>query len=416
MREMRDSGFGYIGQIPQAWSIGKLKQFFEKSNVTNHPDDTVLSLYRDYGVIPKDSRDDNHNVTSLDTSKYKHVDVGDFVINKMKGWQGSMALSPYEGIVSPAYHVFKFRSSELYPKYAHYLLRCRSFADEWRRLSTGLRVGQWDLHVEDFLNTCIPHPPLDEQRRIADYLDARCADIDAAIRAAEKSIEDYKAFRDVSISTVAIHGLRNTKTKPSGVPGVGNIPADWGTPSAGILFSENVRPALPNDQQLTLSQTDGLIPTAETITQGLRTGTYENWRHVIPGDLVLNRFKAHLGVFFASKYTGMVSFHYGVFVPQQSLNVKYYEYLFHSDAFRQEFALSSNGVTVGLQNLSNTNFYHTRCLLPPIDEQNEIVDYLDRLSLSINGMTSAKQSIIADLKAYKQSLVYEVATGKREVS
>ena len=69
-----------------------------------------------------------------------------------------------------------------------------------------------------------------------------------------------------------------------------------------------------------------------------------------------------------------------------------------------------------MQNLSNTNFYHTRCLLPPIDEQNEIVDYLDRLSLSINGMTSAKQSIIADLKAYKQSLVYEVATGKREVS
>ena len=195
MREMRDSGFGYIGQIPQAWSIGKLKQFFEKSNVTNHPDDTVLSLYRDYGVIPKDSRDDNHNVTSLDTSKYKHVDVGDFVINKMKGWQGSMALSPYEGIVSPAYHVFKFRSSELYPKYAHYLLRCRSFADEWRRLSTGLRVGQWDLHVEDFLNTCIPHPPLDEQRRIADYLDARCSDIDAIIAKKRQQLDVLADYR-----------------------------------------------------------------------------------------------------------------------------------------------------------------------------------------------------------------------------
>lgn len=402
----------WVGDVPDDWSVTKLKHVARKIVRPVQPDDGIVICTNKGTVVPRG--ENNPGLVSMTENGYQEVLPGDLCIHGMDTWHGAIAVSNVKGKCTSVVHVCESTQDK---RFLAYYLRALAFRNVYKAFSNGVRQNTSDFRSWTKAGEIpIVLPDLRMQRRIADYLDARCADIDAAIRAAEKSIEDYKAFRDVSISTVAIHGLRNTKTKPSGVPGVGNIPADWGTPSAGILFSENVRPALPNDQQLTLSQTDGLIPTAETITQGLRTGTYENWRHVIPGDLVLNRFKAHLGVFFASKYTGMVSFHYGVFVPQQSLNVKYYEYLFHSDAFRQEFALSSNGVTVGLQNLSNTNFYHTRCLLPPIDEQNEIVDYLDRLSLSINGMTSAKQSIIADLKAYKQSLVYEVATGKREVS
>ena len=195
MREMKGSGCNYLWMIPSSWSTSLRKGYFKVSRTTGRPDATVLSLYRDYGIVPKDSRSDNHNVTSLDTSKYKFVEVGDFVVNKMKGWQGSMALSAYEGIVSPAYHVFKFTSPLLLPKYAHYLLRCRSYADEWHKLSTGLRVGQWDLHVEDFLNTRIPIPSLDEQRRIADYLDEKCGEVDAAIVTKQAIIADLKAYK-----------------------------------------------------------------------------------------------------------------------------------------------------------------------------------------------------------------------------
>jgi type I restriction enzyme, S subunit len=411
LRMMEQLG-SWVGDVPDDWSVTKLKHVARKIVRPVQPDDGIVICTNKGTVVPRG--ENNPGLVSMTENGYQEVLPGDLCIHGMDTWHGAIAVSNVKGKCTSVVHVCESTQDK---RFLAYYLRALAFRNVYKAFSNGVRQNTSDFRSWTKAGEIpIVLPDLRMQRRIADYLDARCADIDAAIRAAEKSIEDYKAFRDVSISTVAIHGLRNTKTKPSGVPGVGNIPADWGTPSAGILFSENVRPALPNDQQLTLSQTDGLIPTAETITQGLRTGTYENWRHVIPGDLVLNRFKAHLGVFFASKYTGMVSFHYGVFVPQQSLNVKYYEYLFHSDAFRQEFALSSNGVTVGLQNLSNTNFYHTRCLLPPIDEQNEIVDYLDRLSLSINGMTSAKQSIIADLKAYKQSLVYEVATGKREVS
>lgn len=203
MREMKDSGFDYLGTIPNSWNTISLRYLFRPSAITGRPNATVLSLYRDHGIVPKDSRDDNHNVTSLDTSKYKFVRIGDFVINKMKGWQGSMALSGYEGIVSPAYHVFKFISNKLEPKYAHYLLRSRSYTDEWHKLSTGLRVGQWDLHTNDFLKTVVPLPPLDEQRRIADHLDAKCAEIDRAVASAEASIEEYKEYERVIISEAA---------------------------------------------------------------------------------------------------------------------------------------------------------------------------------------------------------------------
>ena len=100
--EMKDSGIEWIGEIPAHWSITRMKSILENITVKNHPDAEVLSLYRDYGVLPKNSRDDNHNVTSEDTTQYKYVEVGNLVINKMKAWQGSLAVSGYEGIVSTA--------------------------------------------------------------------------------------------------------------------------------------------------------------------------------------------------------------------------------------------------------------------------------------------------------------------------
>ena len=123
MREMKNSGIEWIGDIPSDWQVAKLKHSIKWKSEKGNPEGTVLSLYRDYGVIPKDSRDDNHNVTSLDTSTYKVVDVGDFVINKMKAWQGSMAVSEYCGIISPAYHVSEIINPNIYKKYFRLIVK-----------------------------------------------------------------------------------------------------------------------------------------------------------------------------------------------------------------------------------------------------------------------------------------------------
>ena len=195
--EMKDSGIGYIGIIPNHWVVEKIKYHLKYRGNRNPGGVQVLSVYREYGVIPKDSRDDNHNVTSEDTSNYRYVRVGDFVINKMKAWQGSMAISDYEGIVSPAYYVYEFSDENFDRKYFHYLLRNKMYATEFLRVSGGIRVGQWDLSAYDFENTMAPMPPIDEQEKIATFLDTKSTEIDSLIGEKKRQLEvldSYKKF------------------------------------------------------------------------------------------------------------------------------------------------------------------------------------------------------------------------------
>lgn len=192
--EMIDSDIPWIGLIPSRWKIDKIKYHFRRNEKKNPGNQQVLSVYREYGVIPKDSRDDNHNVTSEDVSKYKYVKPGYLVINKMKAWQGSMGVSDYEGIVSPAYFIFEFSNDSFEKKYVHYLLRS-CYKDEFRRISGGIREGQWDLSPEGFLNTPILIPPLQEQQEIVAYIDKKCAKIESIIADKKKQLEVLESYK-----------------------------------------------------------------------------------------------------------------------------------------------------------------------------------------------------------------------------
>lgn len=178
--EMKDSGIAWIGEIPKDWKVDKIKYHLKRNEPKNHGNAVVLSVYRDYGVIPKDSRDDNHNVTSEDTSKYKYVKKGQLVINKMKAWQGSLAVSDYDGIVSPAYFIYDFIDEEYNHKYFHYLVRS-CYKEEFKRISGGIREGQWDLSPEGFSNTLVLLPSIEEQNEILDYILQKEMEIDAII-------------------------------------------------------------------------------------------------------------------------------------------------------------------------------------------------------------------------------------------
>lgn len=192
---MKDSGIEWIGEIPEGWKVCFIKQIMRNKSIKGYPCETVLSLYRDYGVVPKDSRSDNHNVTSEDTSSYKFVEVGDFVINKMKAWQGSMAVSNYQGIISPAYYICRFTTDSVDREYVHYLLRNETYKVEYMRLSSGLRIGQWDLNIDDFLRVKMVLPSLAEQQAIADYLDRKCGEIDELITIKQQKIESLKEYK-----------------------------------------------------------------------------------------------------------------------------------------------------------------------------------------------------------------------------
>ena len=156
------------------WSI------LEPKRRLNYPSEEVLSVYRDLGVVPKSSRDDNHNVTPQDVSVYQLVNRGDVVVNKMKAWQGSVSVSNFRGIVSSDYQVAA-PTVPINSRYLHHALRTSNMIRLYGNRSTGVRPSQWRLYWQDFSALSIPLPPLDEQRRIADHLDAETAKIDAMI-------------------------------------------------------------------------------------------------------------------------------------------------------------------------------------------------------------------------------------------
>lgn len=190
------SGIEWIGEVPEEWEVLKSRYFLNEISVKGYPDEEVLSLYRDYGIIPKNSRSDNHNVTSSDTSGYKLVKSGNLVINKMKAWQGSMAISNLRGIVSPAYYTFEVDNERFNLRFLHYALRNPAYKQEYMRISAGLRVGQWDLNKNEFKNLKYAFPAnKEEQKAIADYLDEKISQIDTLITEKENVISEYENYK-----------------------------------------------------------------------------------------------------------------------------------------------------------------------------------------------------------------------------
>ena len=194
--KMKESGVEWIGDIPEGWTVIRAKKCLKISKKKNPGGNLqVLSLYREYGVIPKTSRDDNHNRTSEDTSDYKYVRSGNLVVNKMKAWQGSLGVSRYEGIVSPAYFVYWVDEKVFNLRYLHYLVRSSLYAQRWDALSYGIREGQWDLHKEDFDSNFLILPPLPCQEMIAKKLDEQCGFIDEVISRQENIIKKLGEYR-----------------------------------------------------------------------------------------------------------------------------------------------------------------------------------------------------------------------------
>ena len=144
----------------------KLRFLFAPRNERANGDEEVLSVYRDYGVIPKNSRSDNHNVTPEDLSNYRRVTVGDLVVNKMKAWQGSVAISDFEGIVSGDYQVLRPITTRFSSQFAHYILRSSRMICEYRIRSKGIRPSQWRLYWEDLADIRVPVPDLPVQESI----------------------------------------------------------------------------------------------------------------------------------------------------------------------------------------------------------------------------------------------------------
>ncbi|AHM63226.1 type I restriction-modification system specificity subunit S [Flammeovirgaceae bacterium 311] len=421
----KDSGVEWLGDVPSHWKIVSLGSLLELKSDKNHPDYEVLSVYREYGVIPKDSRDDNHNATSLDTTNYKAVEPGDLVVNKMKAWQGSMGISGHKGIVSPAYITCKVTSREVYSKYLHQLLRSNSYIGEYNRISYGVRVGQWDMHYEDFKKVITLLPPKEEQTAIAQFLDRKTAQIDKAIAIKVKQIELLKERRQILIHNAVIRGLNpEVPMKDSGVEWIGEIPMHWKltqikkialTTSGGTPPSGNVdryyNGHIPWVRTTDLNN-DELFDVPEKITDNAIRDTAcklvpENTVCVAmyggPGTIgkhAILRIKATLN----QALCGIVG--------SEKLHS---EFLYYYIKFcRPYWMIGAKGTRID-PNINQDEVRNMAITLPPKSEQIAISEYISDASGKIIKAITLKEKETEKLQEYKASLINSAVTGKIKV-
>lgn len=411
MREMKDSGIEWIGAIPQDWQLSKIGSLYTQRNEKVSDKEYQPLSVTMQGILPQLAT----AAKTDDGDNRKLVRVGDFAINSRSDRRGSCGISPLDGSVSLINIILTPRTA-MHPGYYNWLFHTTLFADEFYKWGHGIVADLWTTRWQEMKSITVPVPEYAEQERIAAFLDAECAEIDAVLEKTRASIEEYKKLKQAVITQAVTNGVRGDRPmKDSGIEWIGEIPAEWDVIRNAFLYKEKSRLPEENAVSLSLSQVDGLIATDDMKERSLKTSTYDGWKQVRTNDLVLNRFKGHLGVLFAANIEGMVSFHYGVYEPLRQFDSKFFEYLYHSDAYKAILGLKSNGMTIGLQNLSNQNFYSVYSLYPPEEEQQEIVQYLDDKCSGIDALIVQKQEHLTEIENYKKSLIYEYVTGKKEV-
>jgi len=417
----KPSGVKWLGEIPEHWEAVALGSIMELKSDKNHPEYEVLSVYREYGVIQKDSRDDNHNATSLDKTNYKAVEPGDLVVNKMKAWQGSMGVSSYKGIVSPAYITCKITSKNINSEYLHRLLRSNFYIGEYNRISYGVRVGQWDMHFEDFKRVTVLLPSLQEQTAIASFLDRKTTQIEQAIAQKMRMIELLKERRQIIIHNAVTRGLNpNVKMKDSGMEWIGEVPEHWAITKAKfyskVFVPERAKPEL-NDEK------NGM---PWVTTEHLRnTGLFAKDVTYYVSELAIRKtgsrvIKAHSVIATCVGNFGIASkLNFDCIINQQiqgftDLQINA-DYLTHLISISEDY-FKNNSTLTTIMYVSKDTFGCLPILIPSEQEQKTIVTYIENTSTKIASAISLKENEIEKLKEYKSTLINSAVTGKIKVS
>lgn len=200
--EMKDSGVEWIGMIPKHWGLYPLRKYLNVNSKRNMPNAQLLSVTREEGVIVRntESKEENHNFIPDDLSNYKYVRKGQFVINKMKSWQGSYGVSNFNGIVSPAYFVYDLN----YPNTTYFSMAIRSkmFSPFFSKYSKGIRIDQWDLVPEALKIIPFLEPPVEEQIEIVEYLGNLIPKIESKISNCQRQITLLQERKQIIINEV----------------------------------------------------------------------------------------------------------------------------------------------------------------------------------------------------------------------
>ena len=415
----KDSGITWLPRVPVHWEIAHLRKYLSLVSVKGMGDKQLLSVTREKGVIERNVEDqeENHNFVPDDLSGYKYVQPGQFVINKMKSWQGSYGVSDHEGIVSPAYYVcnldFPFKP------FFSMAIRSRSYVDFFAQWSKGIRVGQWDLEPIALKSIPFFEPPVDEQKKIVEYLDKQTTLIESRKCQRERELQTLNELKQAEIASVVTRGLNpNVPMKDSGIPWIGQIPAHWDVKYLFQIAKEHFISNKSVHHQNLLSLSYGrLIRKDINTTDGLLPASFDNYQIVEPGNIILrftdlqNDHKS-LRVGLATEEGIITSAYVCVEVANEIVMPEYFYNNMHTYDLLKVFYSMGGGLR---QSLNYNGIRKLPMLIPSREEQAEIVAYIANKTSRIDTMIDSLRLEIDRLNEYKQRLISDVVTGQINV-
>lgn len=415
MRTMKDSGIEWIGEIPESWGFSKLKYIGTYINgYAFKPDDWGSVGKKIIRIQDLTGSNDNPNYYNGTIDSKYNVTFGDILVS----WAATLDAfiwTKEDGLLNQ--HIFKAvpDNSIISTSFFFWLIK-----EAMKNMNNDNKHGIFMQHVtlDVFNNFSVPLPPMAEQEVVASFLDRQCDHIDNIIKKTKASIEEYKKLRQAVITQAVTKGVRGDRPmKDTGFNWLLQIPADWTMERGKNLFFEtNNRSESGEEELLTVSQYTGITPRSQKNVNMFEAETLEGYKICEIGDIAANTMWLWAGAIGVSEYYGVISPSYNIYRQKTAAyNSKYLDYLLRIPPIVQLFASLSTGIRASRLRLYPEQFLNIYYPLPPLDEQAEIVAYLQEKIIEVDKLITKKEQFLTELESYKKSMIYEYVTGKKEV-
>lgn len=427
MREMKDSGIQWLREYPANWNLIKIKYCLKERVEKNNPVRTtdILSLTAKQGVIPYDQKEGGGNKPKEDVSAYRLAYPGDIVMNSMNILSGSVGLSNYFGCVSPVYYMLRPTNKSEDVRFYNYIFQSTVFQRSLYGLGNGILIkesGNGKLNtirmripIDKFGGLFIPVAPIQEQKHIADFLDAKCAEIDALTADIQTQIDTLEQYKRSIITEAVTKGLNpDVEMKDSGIEWIGEIPVTWDIIRGKYLLKYLQKPVKEDDGVITCFRDGEVTLRSNRREDGFTMSDKEiGYQGIDAGDLVVLGMDGFAGAIGISDSRGKASPVLNVMDTKQ--NKRYIMYYLRSMAYSDVFVALATGIRVRSCDLRWNKLADLPYPVPSIEEQTAIVEYIDTTLEKTDVVISKKKAQLETLDEYKKSLIYEYVTGKEEV-
>ncbi len=424
----KDSGVEWLGEIPKHWDVIKLKYLVNIFNgdSLNDVQKKKYSLSKITDTPYISSKDINVNTSYVnyenglripkEESQFKLAPSQSILMCIEGGSAGRKIAFINQKVCFVNKLACLYTSKYNLSKYIFYSLFSHSFQAQFKLSMTGLIGG---VSISSLNNIEVILPSFDEQEKIAKFLDDKCENIEKAISQKEQLISLLKERKQILIQEAVTKGLDSTVAmKDSGVEWIGEIPEHWEVKKLKYLLKERSERTTTGEEPLFMvSQIHGLVVRSEYHSKAEIAQTNMGHKLVYENDLVFNKLKAHLGVFFKSEiaFKGIVSPDYAVYFSTGNIEMKILEFLFRHPAYIGQFIIRATGIVEGLIRLYTSDLFDIEIPLAPLFEQKKIVEYIEKEGTKIDKAISLQEQQISKLKEYKSTLINSVVTGKVKI-